>query len=391
MLPYFQEQYGNAGTVYALGREAWHSVQTARGQVARLFSCAPGNVIFTSGGSEGNNMVFQGLRRHLLASGKTHLVVSATEHDSVIKAAKSLADYLFCITWVYPNSDGVITAEAVRSAIRQDTGLVSVMYANNETGSVNDISGIGACCKEHGILFHCDCVQAAGQYFLDVDKNWISFATVSSHKINGPKGVGALYARDFLFDPIICGGSDQEFGMRGGTENVPGIVGFGKACEMASDGMKENLIHVSAMKQTFLQELAKNLPYPSLKEAGIFINGETQLDPGKVLNLRISGVSGETLVLMMDALGVCISSGSACSSHESEPSHVLLAFGLSEDEARNSVRISFGKYNTEEEVRQAASMMAGCIETLRNSATIGGDMDGGDQDSGGREDMGPVL
>ena len=366
MLPYFSEQYGNAGTPYAFGRQAAEAIQTARAQVARLLGCAPGNVIFTSGGSEGNNMVFRGIMDSLLAKHKAHLVVSAIEHDSVLRPAEWLIKHGFDLTLVYPNEDGVITRDAVAKAIRDETGLISVMFANNETGVRNEVKEIGALCKERGILFHCDCVQAAGQYELDVVGNNIDFATISAHKIHGPKGVGALYASDLSFEPLIFGGAEQEFGLRGGTENVPGIVGLGEACGLAAEFLQENLICVSSRRQAFMQSLLSNLPFGNMKEAGISINGDKMTSPGKVLNLKVDDVSGEALVLMMDAMGVCISSGSACNSKESNPSHVLLANGLTSDEARSSVRISFSRYNTEDEVVKAGAIMADCIKILRS-------------------------
>ena len=214
-------------------------------------------------------------------------------------------------------------------------------------------------------MFHSDCVQAAGQYMIDVENNNLDFVTVSSHKIHGPKGVGAVYVRDMDIEPLIHGGNEQEHGLRGGTENVAGVVGFGVAAGIAVNHITDNLIYTSSLKQLFVMELTKDLPYGNLKESGVQFNGYTYLDPGKVLNLRINGVFGESLVLMLDAMGVCVSAGSACRSMEAEPSHVLIAHGLTDEEARSSVRISFSKYNTREEVTRAASIMAGCIEALR--------------------------
>lgn len=367
MEPYLREQYGNAGTLYGLGRQAAQAVQTARSRVASLFSCRPEHILFTSSGSEGNSMVFHGLRRKLLDAGKPHLVVSAIEHDSVLKAAEAMTKDGFYITYVKPQPDGTILPEDVYRAIRSNTGLVSIMYVNNETGAVNDIKAIGQICRDKDVFFHSDCVQAAGQFTIDVEDLCLDFATVSAHKLYGPKGVGALYARELNLEPFIHGGADQESGFRGGTENVPGIVGFGKACELAVQHRPEDIIAVSYYKQLFVKSLLEKLPYAGLKEAGIFCNGHTYLEPGKVLNLRVDGVFGETLVLMMDAAGVCISAGSACCSHESTPSHVLIAMGLSSAEARSSVRISFSRDLSAEGARHAAHIMAGCIETLRES------------------------
>ena len=362
MLPYLTEQYGNAGTLYKLGRNAASAVQNARSQVARMFSCKEDNIIFTSGGSEGNNTVFKGVAAKLKEAGKLHIVVSAIEHDSVLRAAESIIKDGFYITYVKPDAEGCITFEAVEKAITPATGLVSVMFANNEIGSVSDVMAIGKICQEKGILFHCDCVQAAGQFDLDVETNMIDFATVSSHKIHGPKG-------------------------RGGTENVASIVGFGKACELVANDLAEHMLKVSTLKQDFVKALADAMPGNRLSDNGIYVNGYTYLNPGKVLSLRIDGIFGESLVLEMDGLDVCISAGSACRSHEAAPSHVLSALGLNDTQARNSVRISFSRFNTKEEVEQAAIIMAECIQTLRSiqetmaqdEAEMGRVFDGGEE------------
>lgn len=364
MMPYLTEEYGNAGSVYGLGRRAAAAVQKAREQTALLFGCTAEHIIFTSGGSEGNNTVFAGLRSRLLESGKKHLIVSAIEHDSVLKAAQSLIKEGFYITYLKPESGGYISPKQVEDAMRDDTGLVSVMFVNNETGTVNDIKEIGQICRAHSVLFHTDCVQAAGQYELHVG-NCADFASVSSHKIHGPKGVGALYVRDKNLVPLIFGGTEQEFGLRGGTENVAGIVGFGCACECVVKNFREDTVHISTMKQRFYMALLKELEELHIDKDNIHVNGLSPITPGKVLNIRIDGVDGETLLLMLDAKGVCASAGSACRSHEAEPSHVLTAMGLTRDEARSSIRFSFSKYNTAEEVTDAASIFAHCINALR--------------------------
>lgn len=371
MMPYLTEEYGNAGTLYALGRSAAAAVGKAREQMGCLFGCEPDHVIFTSGGSESNNTVFKGLRQKLLKNGKRHLVVSAVEHDSVLKSAESLAKDGFYITYVEPGRDGIIQPDAVEKAIQEDTGLVSVMYVNNETGAVNDIRSIGQICRVHSVLFHADCVQAAGQYPLDVDGNCVDFASVSSHKIYGPKGVGALFIRSLDILPLVCGGSEQEFGLRGGTENVPGIVGFGKACEAAEENIRGNTIEVSVLKQKFYTRLIDELDGCGLGREYVHVNGRPVIESGKVLSLRFDGVDAETLLLMLDTKGVCVSAGSACSSHEAKPSHVLTAMGLSRDEARSAIRFSFSKYNTTEEIESAAQITASCIFALRDFAEGG--------------------
>lgn len=366
MMPYLTEEYGNAGSLHSLGRTAADAVNRAREQTAGLFGCTPEHIVFTSGGSEGNNTVFKGLLGKLLDSGKTHLVVSAIEHDSVLKAADSLikCGFGFEVTYIKPESDGKISPQKVEDAITPHTGLVSVMFVNNETGAVNDISTIGGICKKHSVLFHSDCVQAAGQYPIEVDKLGVDFASMSAHKIHGPKGVGALYIRSPELKPLICGGAEQEFGLRGGTENVAGIVGLGYASETASQNMREDMILVSTLKQRFYMTLCEELKAFDQADC-IHVNGLSAIHPGKVLNVRIDGVDGETLLLMLDANGICVSAGSACRSHEAEPSHVLTAMGLSKEESRSSIRVSFSKFNTDEEVVSAAKTFASCVMSLK--------------------------
>lgn len=367
MLPYYKNEYGNAGSMYALGRRAAEGVQCARSQVARLFNCKPENVVFTAGGSEGNNLILKGVAETLAKTQKQHILLSMTEHDSVLNAAEHMSRFNYDVQYIRPSLTHDISGDDVEGLIRDDTGLVGVMYANNETGVVNDIESIGNICDTHSVLFFSDCVQAAGQYPIDVNKFNLDFATVSSHKIHGPKGVGAIFVKDTtLLTPLVDGGSHQEFGLRGGTENVPGIVGFGMACELAVDHMSENMLAITKNKQTFVKALIEALPGDTLADSGVYCNCCPFVEPGKILNLRIDGVSGETLVLMMDSVGVAISAGSACRAHEQEPSRVLLAHGLTPDGARSSIRISFSKYNKEDDLVLAATMLAGCITTLRS-------------------------
>lgn len=364
MMPYLTNQYGNAGTLYGFGRSAAYAVQKAREQVAALFGCTSDHVVFTSGGSESNNTVFKGLRHRLTEQGKKHLVASAIEHDSVLRAAEALTKDGFYITYVKPSSDGRISPKAVEAAIQEDTGLVSVMFVNNETGVTNDINEIGRVCRQNEVLFHTDCVQAAGQHPLSVHKNDVDFASISSHKIHGPKGVGALYMREPNIMPLVCGGSEQEFGLRGGTENVPGVVGLGATAEIAVSNMHEDLIMVSMAKQKFYMELLYELNELGIGDI-LHVNGGSAIDPGKTINLRFDGVDAQTLLLTLDSKGICISAGSACRSHEAEPSHVLTAMGLTAEEARSSVRVSFSKYNTVDEAENVARIMAFCVCALQ--------------------------
>lgn len=365
MMPYLTEQYGNPGTIYSFGRDAKKAVEKARAQVATLIGAKPEQIIFTSGGTEANNMVFSSLVDKLKANNKTEIVSTAIEHDSVIKSIENMCIKLgFHSSFIRPNAQGVADINDIISEINEKTGLVSVMYVNNEVGSENPVKEIGALCKSHGILFHTDCVQAAGGHEIDVQKIGCDFLSLSSHKIHGVKGIGALYARDkSLLSPVIHGGDKQEFGLRGGTENVPAIVGFGKACEIATNKQHETDVLTSSLKQIFYSSLIAELKKIGLEEV-VHINGDLIIKHGKILNLRFDKVDSETLLLMLDAKNICISAGSACRSQESEPSRVLLAMGIEPEDARNSVRVSFSRMNTEEEIEEAAKAMADCVRIL---------------------------
>lgn len=365
MMPYLTTQYGNAGTLYKFGRAANEAIQNARAQVSRFVGASNGSIIFTSGGSESNNLVFRGVKEYLKRIGRTHVLVSTVEHDSVLRAAESLIKEGFDVGYIPVQGDGSVSLTALEGLLRPDTGLVSVMYVNNETGAVNPVCDIGSLCMKHGVLFHTDCVQAAGCHAIDAVEIGCDFLSVSSHKIHGPKGVGALYVKDMTtITPLIYGGAEQEYGLRGGTENVAGIVGFGRACELSAAQLQEDKTYVSSLKQRFVTELTD-----ALKEQGmdgiIHINGGSIMAPGKTVNLRIDGVDNESLILMLDNKEICISAGSACQSHESNPSHVLTAMGLTMEEARSSVRVSFSRMNTMEEIIEAAQTIAGFIGVLR--------------------------
>lgn len=363
MMPYMQEEYGNPGGLYELGRKASDAVQKARCQVAALIKAEPDQIIFTSGGSEANSLVFNGLKDHLLSIGKTHILVSAIEHESVLKAAESLIKYGFDVEYIPPTKYGRIEPDSVRCRIKDNTGIVSVMHINNETGVMNDVRAISAICSANGILFHTDCVQAAGAYSLNVGSLGCDFMSISSHKIYGPKGVGALYVKDkSALSPIVYGGSSQEFGLRGGTENVAGVVGFGEACAVAPDD--PNRFRQLYHRAEFFHCLESALKKRELQNI-MHVNGEDGNIDGKVLNVSFDGIDNETLLLMLDTFGVYASAGSACQSHEAMPSHVLTAMGMSPESARSSVRFSFSKYNTSSEIRKAAIIVACCIDTLR--------------------------
>lgn len=375
MMPYLKGEYGNAGAVYRIGRESAKAIRKAREQVAQLFNASADQIVFTSGGSEGNNMVFSyGMRCMLEERGKKHVVISQIEHDSVYEAATHMfkpsgkADIKddFYTQFIHTKSDGTVDVKHLEALLDEDEsiGLVSVMYVNNETGAVNPINHIGEICRDRGILFHTDCVQAAGCHPIDANIIGCDFATISGHKIYAPKGIGAIYIKDkTLARSLIYGGTNQEFGLRGGTENVASIVGLGKACDLICSDFGTQRVTVSLLKRLFYENMTSYLKELNLEDR-IHVNGASVGDVGKTLNLRVEDIDSETLLLMLDAKGVCISAGSACHSHRSEPSRVLTAMGLSDDEARDSVRISFSSTNTPAEIEEAAAIFSSCIKTL---------------------------
>ena len=383
MMPYLTESYGNAGTLYKLGRTAADAISKARKQVADLIGAKPEQIVFTSGGSEANNLVFAGLKDYLLATKRTHIVTTEIEHDSVLNVVRSMCkpQYvvsemctkpLFDATYVPPMNNWGIHPDVVIDCVDElldagkNVGIVSVMHTNNETGLENvGISEIAKACHERKILFHTDCVQAAGCSHLDVEEIGCDFMSLSSHKIHGGKGVGALYIRDkSIMSSLIFGGASQEFGLRGGTENVAGIVGFGKACEILKQQQEDDGEYIMELLNILYENIQKHLSERGLGYI-LHLNGGDSLSlHGKTINLRFDNVDGETLLLLLDARGVCASAGSACRSHESEPSHVLTAMGINPEDARNSIRFSLSRMNAEDEIMTAAKIVAECVAML---------------------------
>lgn len=371
MMPFLTKEYGNAGTIYSLGRKAKEAVDIARERVARFLNAEPAQIIFTSGGTEANNMVFAGLAPYLININKKHIITSAVEHESVLRSVENLCiKHGFYATKVCGDGQCRVTPNSIREVLKSDKeniGLVSAMYVNNETGAINPVNLIGSLCKSEGLLFHTDCVQAAASSKIDVQKIGCDFASISSHKIHGPKGVGALYVKEVgeksLLSPLIFGGLKQESGMRGGTENIAGIVGFGKACEMASENSLAIAKHTCILKNVFMKELRNNLHNKGLQNV-LHINSDVTGCSSKILNISIDGVDSETMLLMLDSKGVFVSSGSACNNNQSEPSHVLVSMGIPEDHIRSAIRVSFSQYNYIEEVKRAAQIFTECISQL---------------------------
>lgn len=364
MMPYLTEQFGNPGSLYKLGRDAKAAVEKAREQVAKFMGAKPEQIIFTSGATEANNMVFAMTRPLLEKSGRKSIITTAIEHKSVIRPTQRLSDDGFNVVYLGVDSRYTPIPKDLWHHLRAEPGLVSVMFVNNEIRHSNDVNAIGRLCKDYGALFHTDCVQAASMHPINVERIGCDFATISAHKIHGPKGVGALFVKDkSLFEPMILGGAGQEFGMRGGTENVAGIVGFGKACElMVEANTLAELELIEMMQDSFMFVMGD-----TISKAGFGrpwqLNGSSEYVT-KTLSIRVDGIDAESLILMADNAGVCISAGSACNSIEHTPSHVLTAIGLSAEQAKSSFRVSFSRMNTIEEAAEAGKIIGECVVTL---------------------------
>ena len=357
MMPYFSEKFGNASSIHSFGREAAKAVDSARKRVAARLNCKPSEIYFTSGGTESDNWAIKGIAHASRDKGR-HIVTSAIEHHAVLHACQQLEKDGWEVTYVGVDSDGIIKLDELKAAVRPDTVLVTVMYANNEVGSIQPISEIGAFCRERRIPFHTDAVQAAGSLPIDVQAQNIDLLSLSAHKFYGPKGIGLLYVRNGLrIDKHIIGGA-QERAMRGGTTNTPGIVGLAKAFDLACEHMEENAARLSAMRDRLIERIEAEIPY-------VRLNGHrTQRLPNNV-NFSFEYIEGEGILLRMDLAGITVSSGSACTSGSLDPSHVLLAMGVPVEIAHGSIRFTFGKRNTMDDVEYVADKLKQIIETLR--------------------------
>ncbi|HWC98380.1 MAG TPA: IscS subfamily cysteine desulfurase [Candidatus Sulfopaludibacter sp.] len=360
MLPYFTEKFGNAASRgHRFGWEAEKAVDLARRRLAHLANATAREIIFTSGATESNNLALKGAMEAARARGR-HLVTMATEHKAVLDAVKHLERDGCHATVLPPRPDGLLDLDALRQALRPDTVLVSVMYANNEIGTVQPVAEIGALCHERGVLFHCDAVQAFGKIPVDVERDQIDLMSMSAHKLYGPKGVGALYVRKRNPRVLVAAqmdGGGHEGGMRSGTLNVPGIVGFGEACGLCSREMADEAIHEAQLRDRLKAGLMAGLE-------GVEINGTMERRLPGNLNVSIAGVDAETLLIALP--DIALSTGSACTSATVEPSHVLKALGLSRDRAHSSVRFGLGRFNTEAEVDAALSKILAAVAKLRH-------------------------
>ena len=362
MLPYFTESFGNASTLYALGREARTAMEKAREQVASLIGAQPEEVYFTSGGTESDNIAIKGASRHLKNKGN-HIITSSIEHPAVLETCKHLEKEGFRVTFLPVNEEGIVSLRDLKDAITPETILITVMHANNEIGTIQPIKEIGALAREKGIYFHTDAVQSVGKIPVNVGDMNVDLLSISAHKLYGPKGVGVLYIRRGVqIDPLLHGGG-HERGMRPGTENIPGIVGLGKACQIAEDNLEKNMEYVSSLRDRLIQGVLGNIEQS-------YLNGHPTKRLPNNANFRFTGIEGESLVLQLDAKEINASTGSACSSKKLEPSHVLMAIGLKEVDAHGSLRISLGTENTPQDIDYTIDAIDEVVERLRSMSPL---------------------
>jgi cysteine desulfurase len=361
MSPYLHEDYGNASSVHWYGQRAREAVELARDQVARLINAQASEIVFTSGGTESDNTALLGAveaARPRAGAGPKHALTTPIEHPAVLYTARALERRRVQVTYVQVGSGGVVDPADVERAIRPETVLISVMLANNEIGTLQPLEEIGRLAREHRIVFHTDAVQGVGKVPVDVEKLGVDLLSLSAHKLYGPKGVGALYVRKGTrLEPLMYGGHDER-DRRPGTENVPGIVGLGAAAELASRHLAQDAARLSDLRDRLETGILERVE-------GAFVNGDPARRQPNTLNVRFEGVKGESLVMALDLEGVACSTGSACSSGSIEASHVLTAIGLSCDQARSSIRLSLGRYNTQADVDQALEVMPQVVERLR--------------------------
>ena len=358
MLPYLETIYGNPSSLHSVGRQAAGALLSARDHIAKCLNAFPREIYFTSGGSEADNQAILSAARLGERKGKKHIISTAFEHHAVLHTLQALQTQGFTVTLLPPSAAGLITPQQLADALQPDTCLVSIMFANNEIGTVQPIAELGALCREHGVLFHTDAVQAAGHLAIDVQTTNIDLLSLSGHKFHGPKGAGALYTRRGIALQNVLYGGGQERGHRAGTENVPAIAGLAAALAQADANLPANTARCLDLRQRLTERL--------LTIPGTHLNGDAaQRLPGNV-NITFDGVEAETLLLLLDEAGICASAGSACSAGAVEPSHVLLALGLTPAQAKSTLRLTLDAANTAEEIDTAAAVITACVQRLRD-------------------------
>ncbi len=355
MLPYLKEQYGNPSSLHRYGRLAHKAIEKSRKQIASLINAEPSEILLTSGGTESNNTALRGIA---MKNTSGQIITSLIEHDAILEPCKKLEQNGFDVDYLPVNEFGMVDSSVLKSHISDKTSLVSIMFGNNEVGTIQAISELSKICNENNIPFHTDAVQAVGKVPLDVKKLGIDLLSISSHKLYGPKGIGALYIKNCIdIDPIILGGG-QERGLRSGTENVASIVGFGKACEMAKNNLNENISHVKKLRDNLVEKVLNEIPEVTL-------NGHPQSRLPNNAHFTFLGVNGEDLIIKLDEYGIAASTGSACSVNTQKASHVLQAMGFSLEQITGSLRLTIGIFNDQKEIDQTVDILKKIVQELR--------------------------
>lgn len=355
MLPYFKENFGNPSSIHKHGRIATKAIETARKRIAELINAQPSEILLTSGGTESNNTALFGIMQQ--KKGK-QLITSSIEHDAVLEPCKRLEKEGYSVVYLPVDSFGTVDIKTLSDSITKDTALVSIMYANNEVGTIQPIKEIAKICQEHGVLFHSDAVQAVGKIPVDVKELGVDMLSISSHKIHGPKGVGALYIKNGIkIDPLVLGGG-QENGLRSGTENVANIVGFGKACQLAKENLLQNMEYLQGLRDHLIEQVSK-IPHVS-------VNGHKENRLPNNAHFTFLGVNGEDLIIKLDENGIAASTGSACSVKTQKASHVLMAMGFSHEQINGSLRLTVGLTNTKDEIEKTVNVLKTIIAELRS-------------------------
>ncbi len=369
MLPYLKQNFGNPSSLHTAGQTAKEALEGAREKIAKCLNCDAREIYFTSGGSEADNQAIRSAALCGARKGKKHIITTAFEHHAVLHTLKKLEKEGFEVTYLDVHKNGIVKAEEVAAAIREDTALVTIMFANNEVGTIQPIREIGAICRERGVVFHTDAVQAVGHIPVDVKAQNIDMLSLSAHKFHGPKGVGALYCRRGLQLLTFIDGGAQERGKRAGTENIAGIVAMAAALEEACENMQKNNQRLVKLRDKIIEGLLK-IPYSKL-------NGDREQRLPTNVNMSFEGTEGESLLLNLDAVGICASSGSACTTASLEPSHVLLALGLKHEIAHGSLRISLSDENTEEDADYILCEVPIAVEKVRQISSLWDDLQSG--------------
>ena len=362
MLPYFSQSYGNPSSIYKIGRENRKAVEEAREKVAKAINAEPNEIYFTAGGSESDNTAIRGIAYAYKQKGN-HIITYKIEHPAVLETCKQLEKEGFEVSYIGVDEKGIVNLEELKNSIKETTTLITIMFANNEIGTIEPIKEIGKIAKENNIIFHTDAVQAVGSVKIDVKEMNIDSLSLSGHKFYGPKGIGALYVKKSVRFQKFVNGGHQEKNKRAGTENVPGIVGLGKAIEVAYSNLEEHNKKIKELRDYYVEEVKKRIPY-------IKINGDMENRLPGNSNISFRFIEGEGLLLNLDLKGICASSGSACTSGSLDPSHVLLAIGLPHEIAHGSLRITIGKYNTKEEVDYLLNNLEEIVSRLRNMSPL---------------------